>query len=71
MKQLQQFFADLIDAFRPADGPPPRQFLAFIRWALKGTEPVILVALALAAPVAEAQQGDDDGATKPANADKD
>ncbi len=28
--------ADLIDAFRPADGPPPRTLVAFMRWALEG-----------------------------------
>ena len=26
----------LIDAFRPADGPPPATLLAFFRWCLSG-----------------------------------
>ncbi|WBU63946.1 ABC transporter ATP-binding protein [Paracoccus aerodenitrificans] len=30
-------FADQIDAFRPADGPPPQSLLRFIRWALSGS----------------------------------
>ncbi|MBB1490281.1 ABC transporter ATP-binding protein [Paracoccus sp. MC1862] len=33
---LHQTFERLIDAFRPADGPPPRTLLAFFRWALSG-----------------------------------
>ena len=34
--KLHQTFERLIDAFRPADGPPPRTLLAFFRWALSG-----------------------------------
>lgn len=33
---LHRTFERLIDAFRPADGPPPRTLLAFFRWALSG-----------------------------------
>lgn len=33
---LHQTFERLIDAFRPADGPPPRTLMAFFRWALSG-----------------------------------
>ncbi len=29
--------ADLIDAFRPADGPPPRTLMPFLAWALEGS----------------------------------
>ena len=29
-------FARIIDAFRPAEGPPPRSLLAFFRWCLSG-----------------------------------
>ncbi|WP_099824969.1 ABC transporter ATP-binding protein [Oceaniglobus indicus] len=29
-------FANLIDAFRPADGPPPRTLMAFFGWNLEG-----------------------------------
>ncbi|MBT0957672.1 ABC transporter ATP-binding protein [Alphaproteobacteria bacterium KMM 3653] len=36
--------ANLIQAFRPADGPPPNSLLAFFRWCLKGSLPVLLVA---------------------------
>ena len=32
-------FADLIDAFRPAEGPPPTTLMAFFRWALAGSMP--------------------------------
>ena len=35
---------NLIDAFRPAEGPPPRTLGAFFRWALSGSFPVLLVA---------------------------
>lgn len=31
----------LIDAFQPADGPPPRQLWPFARWALSGAERAI------------------------------
>ncbi|NNK79172.1 MAG: ABC transporter ATP-binding protein [Litoreibacter sp.] len=32
---------NLIDAFRPAEGPPPRTLAAFFRWALSGAWPVL------------------------------
>ncbi|MHC0052062.1 ABC transporter ATP-binding protein [Actibacterium sp. D379-3] len=41
--------ANLIDAFRPADGPPPCTLLAFFRWALSGAWPVLLGAAVLSA----------------------
>ncbi|MCV6596147.1 MAG: ABC transporter ATP-binding protein/permease [Mangrovicoccus sp.] len=31
----------LIDPFRPADGPPPRKLLAFMRWCLSGALPML------------------------------
>lgn len=37
-------FSNLIDAFRPADGPPPATLWAFCLWCLKGSFPVLLVA---------------------------
>ena len=40
---------DLIDAFRPAEGPPPRTLGAFFRWALRGSFPVLAVAGAISA----------------------
>ncbi|WBU56718.1 ABC transporter ATP-binding protein [Paracoccus sediminicola] len=33
---LHASFANMIDAFRPAEGPPPQTMMRFIRWALKG-----------------------------------
>ncbi len=41
--------AALIDAFRPADGPPPRQVWPFLRWALGGAWPVLGGAAAISA----------------------
>lgn len=43
MKRL----GNLIDAFRPAVGPPPRTLVAFVRWALSGAWPVLAVAAAI------------------------
>ncbi|MBZ4689548.1 MAG: ABC transporter ATP-binding protein [Cereibacter changlensis] len=34
----------LIDAFRPADGPPPQQLGAFLRWCLRGSWPMLWLA---------------------------
>lgn len=39
----------LIDAFRPADGPPPRRLGAFMRWAMAGAWPVLIVAALISA----------------------
>lgn len=39
---------DLIDAFRPADGPPPRTLRAFFGWALSGAFPMLAIAAATA-----------------------
>ena len=41
--------ARLIDAFRPADGPPPRTLCAFVRWALGGAWPVLTGAALISA----------------------
>ncbi|MEM6406933.1 MAG: ABC transporter ATP-binding protein [Pseudomonadota bacterium] len=40
---------NLIDPFAPASGPPPRTLLAFTRWCLSGTWPVIAIACAVSA----------------------
>ncbi len=40
---------NLIDAFRPADGPPPRTLWAFVRWGLSGAWPVLCGAAAISA----------------------
>ncbi|MGR3320516.1 MAG: ABC transporter ATP-binding protein [Pseudooceanicola sp.] len=39
----------LIDAFRPADGPPPRTLLRFARWALRGAFPALFLAAGFSA----------------------
>ncbi len=39
----------LIDAFRPAEGPPPRRLGAFFRWALVGAWPVLIASALLSA----------------------
>lgn len=36
MTTIHAVFERLIDAFRPADGPPPRSLIAFMRWSLSG-----------------------------------
>ncbi len=38
-------FADLIDAFAPADGPPPTSLTGFIKWSLSGSWRVMSVSL--------------------------
>ncbi len=39
-----QSLGSLIDAFRPADGPPPQRLGAFMRWSLAGSWPMLMVA---------------------------
>ena len=39
-----QSLGSLIDAFRPADGPPPQRLGAFMRWSLAGSWPMLIVA---------------------------
>ncbi|RQP06272.1 MAG: ABC transporter ATP-binding protein [Paracoccus sp. BP8] len=41
---MHDFFARMIDAFRPAEGPPPRSLLAFFRWCLSGAWPGLTIA---------------------------
>lgn len=41
------FFPNLIDAFAPADGPPPRQLWPFVKWCLRGAWGVMGVTLGL------------------------
>jgi ATP-binding cassette, subfamily B, bacterial len=43
MKTLMRL-GDAIDAFRPADGPPPQYLGAFMKWCLKGSWPMLWVA---------------------------
>lgn len=42
---------DVIKPYEPAEGAPPLRLLAFFRWALKGTFPVIIFASLLAGSV--------------------
>ena len=42
-----QLFADLIDAFQHAEGPPPDRFWPFMAWALRGAFPAVGIALAV------------------------
>lgn len=44
-------FANLIDPYAPADGPPPRTLGRFFVWAIRGAFPVIAVASILAGAV--------------------
>jgi ATP-binding cassette subfamily B protein len=39
-----RWLGNLIDAFRPADGPPPATLWPFMRWALRGSWPMLWVA---------------------------
>ncbi|HEX9859364.1 MAG TPA: ABC transporter ATP-binding protein [Paracoccaceae bacterium] len=43
MKALMQL-GNLIDAFRPADGPPPQALGQFFRWCLRGAWPPLWIA---------------------------
>jgi len=46
MRNLASKIPNLIDAFRPAEGPPPREIMPFLRWAIAGAEvPLIIAAL--------------------------
>ncbi|MGG7645080.1 ABC transporter ATP-binding protein [Rhodovulum sp. YNF3179] len=49
------WLAGLIDAFRPAVGPPPRTLAAFFRWCLAGAWPVLILGgvVSMAAGVVE------------------
>ncbi|MEO9823587.1 MAG: ABC transporter ATP-binding protein [Paracoccaceae bacterium] len=46
---------NLIDAFQKADGPPPRTLLAFFKWALAGSFPMLAVAATLSAAAGTAE----------------
>ncbi|VDC23557.1 ABC transporter ATP-binding protein [Pseudogemmobacter humi] len=43
------WLGDRIDAFRPAEGPPPQSLGAFMRWCLRGAGPMLLLAGVLSA----------------------
>lgn len=42
-------FGNLIDAFAPAEGPPPQTLYLFFQWALAGAFPVLAIAAAVSA----------------------
>lgn len=44
-----RWVSNLVDAFQPADGPPPRTLFAFFKWCLKGSMPWLWVAGILSA----------------------
>ena len=46
---LLTYLGDLIDGFRPADGPPPRVLWPFFKWCLSGSWPVLAVAAVVSA----------------------
>ncbi|WP_102106598.1 ABC transporter ATP-binding protein [Oceaniglobus roseus] len=50
-----QRFADLIDAFRPAPGPPPQSLMAFFRWNLEGSWKWLWIAGLLSAAAGTAE----------------
>ncbi|MEM6897808.1 MAG: ABC transporter ATP-binding protein, partial [Pseudomonadota bacterium] len=44
MKAMTDKLSGMIEAFEPADGPPPQTLVAFLRWCLKGAWPMFWVA---------------------------
>lgn len=42
---VYRWLADTIEPFQPADGPPPRAFWPFMRWALSGAEAQMKLAI--------------------------
>jgi ATP-binding cassette subfamily B protein len=52
-----KFFADLIDAFARADGPPPDRLGRFMVWALRGAFPAIGIGLVVSVLVGATEVG--------------
>ncbi len=52
-----RLFADLIDAFARAEGPPPDRLWRFLRWALKGAFPAIFFGFAISVAVGATEVG--------------
>ena len=46
-----------IDAFRPANGPPPQNLRAFMGWCLSGAWPVLVLAALLSAGAGAMEAG--------------
>lgn len=49
--------SDWIDAFKPADGPPPQTLWPFMQWAMAGAWPAVLGAFALSALAGATEAG--------------
>ena len=49
MTRLLHWLGGMIDGFRPAVGPPPRELAAFFRWCLAGAWPALGVAACVSA----------------------
>ncbi|MEP5762471.1 MAG: ABC transporter ATP-binding protein [Litoreibacter sp.] len=49
MKSILIWLDDLIDGFKPAEGPPPRTLWAFSKWCLSGAWPVLWLAAVVSA----------------------
>ena len=49
MTLLLRWLGGMIDGFRPAEGPPPRQLGAFFRWCLAGAWPALSLAAVVSA----------------------
>jgi ATP-binding cassette subfamily B protein len=49
IERLLAWFADRIEPFAEADGPPPRELWPFFRWCLSGAWPVVGLAFAVSA----------------------
>jgi ATP-binding cassette subfamily B protein len=47
--RVMDWLGNLVDPFTPADSPPPRTLWAFIKWCLRGTWPVLLIAATISA----------------------
>ena len=52
-----RLFADLIDAFARAEGPPPDRLGRFLRWALRGAFPAIIFGFAISVAVGATEVG--------------
>lgn len=48
---MKRFFSSLIDHTRTADGPPPDRVWTFLRWALRGALPAVLLGLVISVSV--------------------
>ncbi len=50
-------FANMIDSFKPADGPPPQTLGAFMRWCLSGSWPALWFAAFFSAAAGAMEAG--------------